>query len=502
MNHGISTKAPSERFILKVAATLICVVVADFLMFDEHIGWTMGLFGFTVLCCVTVCNQKLLRSKVAIFLTILVFGQCLLMIERASFLSFVLAFVGLIFLALSGWRDIAKDKLAALYYFKNIFFTPVVLLSAKHAAARQQPKIKSGNLVRGWVLPVGLSTIFLFFFSSANPVLANFFSAIDLKFILDFMKPGRWFVWLLVGIPTFHLIRFRVMAKKKHRRPLRAGNYALFFTKDAVIRSLVAFNIIFLFQTVSDVMYLWGGWSLPEGITYAEYAHKGAYPLIVTALLAGIFVMLTNRAGEEVSSHPLVKKLIYLWLAQNILLVFSSMFRTVLYVEHYSLTYLRIAALIWMLLVAGGLLILILRLHYRRNENWMLNRIIIMLFSILYLASFPNYASFIANYNYMHSKQVTGEGTLLDLEYLRYFSDTGEAFLVFEKVVNDDRFSNMDKRQARNFMRDMLPYYELQRKNWRSWTYRDHRLQKKLNQADLRNRFQSVYDPSYWRYDN
>src|SRR5262249_20708237 len=63
------------------------------------------------------------------------------------------------------------------------------------------------------------------------------------------------------------------------------------FGRTAILRSLVLFNTLFAVQSVLDATYLWGGLALPDGMTYAAYAHRGAYPLIVTALLAGGFVL-------------------------------------------------------------------------------------------------------------------------------------------------------------------------------------------------------------------
>ena len=59
--------------------------------------------------------------------------------------------------------------------------------------------------------------------------------------------------------------------------------------------SLAAFNLIFALQNGLDIFFLWSGAPLPEGMTLAEYAHRGAYPLIATALLAGLFVLVTMR---------------------------------------------------------------------------------------------------------------------------------------------------------------------------------------------------------------
>ena len=59
------------------------------------------------------------------------------------------------------------------------------------------------------------------------------------------------------------------------------------------------FNALFAVQTVLDLTYLWGGVALPDGMTYATYAHRGAYPLIVTALLAAGFVLVDDAAGQR-----------------------------------------------------------------------------------------------------------------------------------------------------------------------------------------------------------
>ena len=49
----------------------------------------------------------------------------------------------------------------------------------------------------------------------------------------------------------------------------------------AITRSLILFNALFALQTVLDLTYLWGGANLPDGMTLAEYAHRGAYLLIL-----------------------------------------------------------------------------------------------------------------------------------------------------------------------------------------------------------------------------
>ncbi len=71
------------------------------------------------------------------------------------------------------------------------------------------------------------------------------------------------------------------------------------FGKAAILRALIVFNLMFAVQTVLDAAYLWGGVALPDGMTYASYAHRGAYPLIVTALIAAGFVLAALQAGQR-----------------------------------------------------------------------------------------------------------------------------------------------------------------------------------------------------------
>ncbi|MBP2512131.1 DUF4153 domain-containing protein [Sphingomonas sp. PvP018] len=112
-----------------------------------------------------------------------------------------------------------------------------------------------------------------------------------------------------------------------------------------LILSLVTFNTIFAVENVLDIVFLWRGAGLRSGVTMADYAHRGAYSLIVTAALAGVFVLLALRPGSTAASRPLVRRLVTVWLVQNLLLVASSALRTLDYVDAYVMTVLRLSAL-------------------------------------------------------------------------------------------------------------------------------------------------------------
>ena len=60
-----------------------------------------------------------------------------------------------------------------------------------------------------------------------------------------------------------------------------------------------------------------------------------------------------------------------IWIAQNILLVISAAWRLQAYIEVYTLTRLRVAAAVWMLMVAGCLALLLWRIARSRDNTWL-----------------------------------------------------------------------------------------------------------------------------------
>jgi hypothetical protein len=183
--------------------------------------------------------------------------------------------------------------------------------------------------------------------------------------------------WVLVVCTIWPLIRRPIVRKLTLQHELRVSGAADFpdmddlFGVQAMSRALILFNVLFALQTGLDLTYLWGGASLPDGMSHAEYAHRGAYPLIVTALLAAGFVLIAMRPNGPAENSRLIRPLVLAWIGQDVLLVVSSIFRLDLYVATFSLTYLRLAALIWMVLVAAGLLLILIQIVTRKPNSWL-----------------------------------------------------------------------------------------------------------------------------------
>jgi hypothetical protein len=253
-----------------------------------------------------------------------------------------------------------------------------------------------------------------------------------------------------------------------------------FFGVDAILRSLVLFNLLFAVQTALDLIYLWGNAKLPPDVSYAEYAHRGAYALIVTALLAAGFVLAAMRPGWPAEKSDTIRPLVYLWIAQNVMLVASSILRLHLYVETYLLTYWRVAAFVWMGLVTIGLLLIVARIALKRSNRWLIRTNLISLGGTLYICALINFDAVIADYNVSHSQEAVSKGVQLDICYLARLGP--QVIPAIDKAIQM-RGDNAGLVSLRDVLvqaqgRDMA--------SWRGWSYRSIRLQRYLDDRAAR----------------
>jgi hypothetical protein len=150
--------------------------------------------------------------------------------------------------------------------------------------------------------------------------------------------------------------------------------------------------------------------------------------------------------------------------------VISSIFRLDLYIAVYSLTYLRLAALIWMGLVAAGLALILIQILLRKPNAWLLTTNAISLALVLYGCCFLNAPWLVATYNVEHSREVSGKGQNLDLRYARCLGP--QSLPALERHREKFPESWVPPCQCPNNFREAFKVS----KNWRDWSFRAWRL--------------------------
>lgn len=395
------------------------VALADLLFWHHAPGLSLALFALAILGVAAAGSwRQSARPVVLLVLT------AVPVVEHLQALS--LAFLGLgLALALvwmrrpeAGKTEMLAQTAAWLRRLPGYWLAPLSL----HAGVLAQitrPSHASRSArkaLRDWALPLAGSLVFLGLLMQANPVLAQVL-ALDLDLWSALSRAAFWGAAALFVAPLLSpdLPALASLSPIALPRAARLG-----LNPRSVLRALVLFNALIAMQSLTDLSILVFGATLPEGMSLAEYAHRGAYPLLATALLAGAFAL---SARPFLHEHRAIRPLLLVWLAQNMVLCGAAMMRLEHYVDTYGLTYLRLYALIWMGLVAIGLGLVAVQILRGRNAAWLLIRCAALGLGTLYLCAFVNFAQIIAAQNlarvnpdtdYICSLGPMAHGALLD----------------------------------------------------------------------------------------
>lgn len=471
----------------KFLAFIALLTLADLLLFNRQPGLNLFIFTNAVATGLLISSRKRRSIPKITMLATLGLVASIPLAEATSWMGIAISLLSLCVISLGAGglipRQWTRLPLALLRFLLAVPARPFRRTSYRWLRRLQKPSPRGvRHHLRNWIMPLIFAAGFLALFAAANPLIDKTLRNIDLTFLLQLLDAWRIGFWLIVAVFLSLLFRPRLMRRRRRRRDVPdivMGTEDVLFGHGALLRSLLVFNVLFAVQTLLDLTYLWGGASLPDGMSHAEYAHRGAYPLMLTAILAAIFVLSAMRRGGPGDRSPLLRSLVHLWITQNILLCLSSILRLDLYVEVYSLTELRVAAGIWMGLVAIGLFLILLRILLRRSNEWLIALSSATLVVTLYAAALIDIPAFIARFNVAHSREISGEGVVLDLDYL---STLGPAAIPALDTYMASLPADLDARRVR----ETLLWQHLGRSHdWRSWTYRDVRLDEYLKQTQL-----------------
>ncbi|MBN8484036.1 MAG: DUF4173 domain-containing protein [Sphingomonadales bacterium] len=418
---------------LKLAGVLGVIAFADWLFFSsEQSGGAIGFVGLAIVAALALTRPAVRQDRRALLALALAALAATAFVIDPSPLAFLLFWLAIGVATLmpgtaafdDGWRWFQR---LLVHGFKSLFGPLIDALRLNRV--RHRRPVQSAGLrlaAKTLVLPLAGSAVILALFAMANPVIEGWLDGLSLPSMDEetFVRliVAGFLAWLTWGVLRPRPPRF-LLGTIDGRGDKAIPGVSL----ASVLLSLVMFNALFAMQNLMDSAFLWGGVKLPGSMTLAQYAHRGAYPLVVTALLAAAFVLVALRPGSQTAAHPWVRRLVMLWIGQNLFLVGSAMLRTWDYVKSYDLTVLRIAALLWMVLVAAGLVLVLWRMLREKSGAWLINANLATSGTLLFAVCFVDLGAIAANWNVRHAREIDGTGAALDLCYL---NELGESALV------------------------------------------------------------------------
>lgn len=298
----------------------------------------------------------------------------------------LLAALGLGGAALAGFAgltvvDQAVGRLAALGARLAVFATLAagrVLASIRaampHGSARSSVK-RAAPVLRGLLIALPLVILFVALFAAADAVFARvardlFDWNVDLGNVPTRLAFALVVAWLSAGL--FAFVAIGKDGEAGEPSPAEAGPGRLRLGSAEATTALVVLDLLFAGFVALQGAYLFGGQDTlaASGLTYAEYARRGFFELLLAAFAVGGLV-LAAEATVARRTRAYLSSAIGLVILTAVVLG-SALLRLRLYQEAYGWTELRfyvLAAIVWL---AIGCVLAVLSLAANRTR-WLLH---------------------------------------------------------------------------------------------------------------------------------
>lgn len=447
-------------FLSKIAAMLAVVLLFHWLFPDGFEGARVGGLAAAWLALLLMVRRDVRHSRRAWIAVAAATLFAAMLVDDPGPLSWAMFWVALSIAALlprvgsfdDAWRWAAR---LVLHGLSAPFALPFDLRRMGAVRGRGVSPVRVAALL---ALPVAGSALFLTLFAAANPVIEHALTTLYLP------EPWQMTLWAVVAFAAWPAFRprgavLRIAALLPEPEPRIPGA-----SLPSVIVALVVFNLIFAAQNALDIAFLWSGAGLPDGMTPATYAHRGAYPLIVTACVAGFLALAMLRPGSASAGHRWARRLVTLWVVQNLVLVASSVLRTIDYIDESMLTAWRIAALLWMGLVALGLVLIAWRILRGKSARWLVNANALAAGTVLSLCSVVDLGATAAAYNVQAKRPEA-----VDLAYLWWVGDGALLPIIALERRPMDPATRERVRHVRRALQADLAWRQA---HWGTWTLR------------------------------
>lgn len=281
-------------------------------------------------------------------------------------------------------------------------FTPIsdyIAYSKEKKETQNKPESKIKYIIFGILIALPLLFVIILLLGSADAVFGNMVDEL-FSFDYDFGEHffGICFLFLFAFIASYSVmyrLMIRNIAEETPDKRIREPLIAITFT--GLISVVYA-----VFCSIQIVYLFFGQGTLPENYTYADYAREGFFQLVFVCIINLSLVLLCRKYFRE---NKVLKGFLTFISLCTYIMIASSAYRMLLYIEVYYLTFLRVFvlwALVVIFLLMTGALIMIYKDSFPLTKYCV---VVVTVFYLLFSFARPDY--FIARYNLSHALTAT-----------------------------------------------------------------------------------------------
>jgi hypothetical protein len=388
-----------QNVLVMLLSSLVLGVGTDILVRQEIFGLNFVLWSFVW---VTIIGAGAYIKKIAtpllcVQLLFVVFNALMVYIRSETIVqlwsvTLALTFLGLCFgrVYIDGYEKLSLFAKFIEWLSAGVTSLGSILVDIRKSHATEPAKKTTHRATVGIAVAIPLALVFIGLFASSDEIFRNSFSWIGDLFtaIADFLAKfdiARLLAvlfWSLIALSWIGIVVYKrrnpVVIDQALPRVMKAKDISI------ILGSVV---IVFAFYILIQLRYLFGGSSLPDGLTYATYARRGYGELLLVTLLASAVIYVTKTVAKEVRNRATSVLSISLLLL-NGLVILSAWKRLSLYEDAYGWTMTRFVARMGLICIFLGSVSLFLWLRGYINTprlyrmNWYIVAFVLMVSAI------------------------------------------------------------------------------------------------------------------------
>ena len=432
-------------------ASLIYAIVYTICIYKNAAGITMPIWvGATI----TYAAYIMKKSEISVKRDSIFAIAAMILLGISTFLTgnfYIIAmnYMGF-FLLLVSWllHNYYEDKewgfgknmleiARAVFGAMGCISTPFIEANGFFQEKRKGKSKKGYYILLGVLISIPSVGILGMLLSSADAVFADLIEGVFYNITFS----GQWFgilCMLLFGFFSSYCgMRFLSTRKELQKEgTLTQQEPVIAITFTSVL------TLMYLLFSGIQIIYLFLGYgTLPKGMTYATYARTGFFQLLFVCVINLVLVLGIKKYFK---SNGILRGLLLAICGCTFVMISSSVYRMLLYIGAYQLTFLRVFVLVALSVISLMMMGVVISLY---STSFPLFRYGIVLISVIYIGfSFSHVDYFIASYNLAHMTENTKAETLTYIGTLS--TDAAPAIMNYLDRESELKEKILDARKA------------------------------------------------------
>ena len=371
-------------------ALLISVTMYSFLFYKQSAGINFFIFNLTLVSMLIFIQPQLIKNKVWLSVAICALLSSFFIFIYGSALA-ITANVFSLFILSAISINTATSFLTGIFLTVCAIASSCVFMFIDWANKKKQQLTEQYHrplYVKIFLLLIPFLIVIVFFllYQSSNPLFYELTKEIDLSFIsigwMFFTLGGLLLLYgffynrILPGVASRDANSSLTLTPEiAAQKGFLKGGMNIDTKNSSGVILLCMLNILLLLVNCLDINYFLFNGKLPEGVDHKAFVHDGIGTLI-TSIVIAISIILFYFSGELnfYKKSRWLKIMAFIWIAQNVFMVFSTAYRNGLYISESGLSYKKIGVYVYLLLTFIGLATTFIKV-WKLRTNWYLFRV-------------------------------------------------------------------------------------------------------------------------------